>query len=210
MNPYVIALAHQKGGVGKSTLASSMVLELEKKGTVTVIDLDERQRSISYFLEKKPESHNIKYIIVSDREKLVSAYENVNTDYIVIDCGGVDSDVNRIALVLADLVIVPVKPNDIELAGLIVFEENIHKIEKEFEDKIENIYIVANRVHPRKKDNAPEILGIDEYIQSSNTYKRFSTIIHNRVEYENAFNEGRIAKHEEFKSLIKEIYNVRR
>ena len=39
----IIAISHQKGGVGKSTIAYNLSVELSKKYTVNVVDLDVQQ-----------------------------------------------------------------------------------------------------------------------------------------------------------------------
>ena len=44
----VIAITHQKGGVGKTTIATNLAVELSKKYKVKVIDLD-LQKSMTYF-----------------------------------------------------------------------------------------------------------------------------------------------------------------
>ena len=46
--PFVIVLAHQKGGVGKSTIAANISVELAKICDLSVIDLD-MQKSLTYF-----------------------------------------------------------------------------------------------------------------------------------------------------------------
>ena len=46
----IITLSHQKGGVGKSTLAWNMIVEFSKKRMVSVIDLD-MQKTITYGIQ---------------------------------------------------------------------------------------------------------------------------------------------------------------
>ena len=48
----IIVIAHQKGGVGKSTIAANIAVELSKLYEVNVIDLD-FQKSLTYFNHRR-------------------------------------------------------------------------------------------------------------------------------------------------------------
>ena len=108
---FIIVVAHQKGGVGKSTIASNLAVDLAKIYDVDVLDLD-MQKSLSYFNTLRNDSAklNIKY---AKNFKEVAAIINNNQKLLIIDVGGFDSDLNRAAILGADLVITPVSDSTI-------------------------------------------------------------------------------------------------
>ena len=118
MNGKIITIAHQKGGVGKSTIALNMAVELSEKYNLKVIDLD-YQKSITIFNETRKEKKlkSLDIIHIETQKELISFLRN-NNDMILIDSGGFDSDLNRIAIIGADLIITPVSNNLIEIYGL--------------------------------------------------------------------------------------------
>jgi chromosome partitioning protein len=85
-----IAIAHQKGGVGKSTLAANLAVYLD----AAAIDLD-YQQSVSLFSQSREEAglKPIKIVKIKNRLELDKAL--IGNGLIVIDCGGFDSDINR-------------------------------------------------------------------------------------------------------------------
>ena len=111
MNGKIITIAHQKGGVGKSTIALNLAVELSKKYNLKVIDLD-YQKSITIFNETRKEKKlkPLNIIHIENQKELIDVLKNSN-ELILIDSGGFDSDLNRIAIIGADLVITPVSNN---------------------------------------------------------------------------------------------------
>ena len=93
----IITVSHQKGGVGKSTLAYNIAVELSKKYPVEVVDLDVQETVSSYNRIRKlmgQEGLNVK-IFTSD-DDLLYYYNNVDEKTIVVvDSGGFDSAFTR-------------------------------------------------------------------------------------------------------------------
>ena len=210
-----IVFAHQKGGVGKTTIASSIAVEFAKKGKTAVIDNDNRQQSLSLFISQRKENGSaVPDLYHFDHyEDMLDMLEENKYDFVVIDCGGVDSDVNRVAIASADVLIVPVKPNMIESAGLVVFEENLREIEKNLEQSIVKPVVLLNRVHPRATKvvaSFKEMLG--KYFES---FQIFESVIRARTDIENAFEAGKSVAEfsgakskKEFKNFMKELENA--
>lgn len=106
-----IALAHQKGGVGKSMLTKAMSLELDR---AVVADLDP-QGSVAYWIEarEKRELMNPAAAIcdVDELPKLIQKAEQRGYKHLLIDTPP-DHDNERsirAALTLCDVVIIPTK-----------------------------------------------------------------------------------------------------
>lgn len=117
----IIVIANQKGGAGKTTSALLIATELPKmsKRSVIVVDADTQNSAVKRVEkedENKPfpfEVRNFKDIIHDD-EHLQQALEQEANDfgYVIVDTKGKrDSwDENKVLLLLADMIIIPVQP----------------------------------------------------------------------------------------------------
>jgi len=187
MKTKIITIAHQKGGVGKSTITINLAVELSKQFKVTIIDLD-YQKSISIFNETRKNNNlstlNIKHI--NNQKELINIFKTTK-DIILIDSGGFDSDLNRIALAGADFIITPLSDNLIEIYGLEVFK-NILKDLKNINNNIK-ANILLNNVNPQTKKAIKEL---KKYIQKNNEYfTLLNTIIRRRVAFPKSFEKGK-------------------
>ena len=211
MKTKIITIAHQKGGVGKSTIAINLAVELNKKFDVTIIDLD-YQKSISIFNETRKNNNlnslNIKYI--NNKQELINIFKTTK-GIILIDSGGFDSDLNRIALAASDFIITPLSDSLIEIYGLEVFK-NILKDLKNINHNIK-AHILLNNVNPQAKKTINEL---KEYIQKNNeNFELLNTIIRRRVAFAKSFETGKSVVEldkkskaaQEINQLINEIIN---
>ncbi len=183
--PYVIVIAHQKGGVGKSTIASSLAVELSKKYSLTVLDLDSL-KSLTYFnaVRKSTNLKPLKIIHVNSIDELKNVINN-NKDILLIDVGGFDSDVNRIAVLGGDFIITPVSDSGIEHAGLLSFKEALLKIREHRKDL--TAHILLNRVHPNASTSLQDTY---DFINKHKEFNKLDTIIRDRPEYKRAYESG--------------------
>ncbi len=183
--PYIIVVAHQKGGVGKSTIAANLAVELSKKCELVVIDLD-MQKSLAYFNSVRKNANltpfDIQHIKTTDELKNLI---NNNNKVLLIDVGGFDSDMNRIAILGADLIITPVSDSGIELIGLLSFRNILREIREHRKNLTASILL--NKVHPSASTSLAEI---NKFINENHEFAKLNTIIRDRVEYKRAFDTG--------------------
>lgn len=206
--PFVIVLAHQKGGVGKSTIASNISVELAKICDLSVIDLD-MQKSLTYFnnIRNKLGLQNLDILNINSAEELKKSI-NQNKKVLLIDVGGFDSDLNRIAILGADLLITPVSDAGIELVGLLAFRNILREIKKHRPDLVASILL--NKIHTQTNAS---LKGINEFITSNPEFKQMNAILRYRVDYKKAFDKGQSVVEvknkatNEMKILIEEIIN---
>ena len=204
--PKIIVIAHQKGGVGKSTIAANLAVELAKLFDLEVIDLD-MQKSLAYFNSVRGKAGLPQFAIrhVKGVEELKTIINN-NTKLLLIDVGGFDSDVNRIAILGADLIITPVSDSVIELIGLLTFKDILTAIRKMRPDLTAGILL--NKVHPRATASLDEL---STFIGDNKEFTKYNTIIRDRSEYKRAFAAGKSVVElngkgaAEITQLIKEI-----
>lgn len=206
--PYTIVIAHQKGGVGKSTIASNLAVELSKNFKLSVIDLD-MQKSLSYFnsLRKKNNLPEFDIISIKNIDELKKTVNN-NQHILLIDVGGFDSDMNRVALLGADLVITPVSDSGIELVGLLSFRKILREIREHRKDLVANILL--NKIHPSASVSLEEIYS---FINENPEFNKLNSILRERTEYKKAFDSGKSVVEyagkasAEINNLIMEITN---
>lgn len=212
MDGKIITIAHQKGGVGKSTIALNLAIELNKKYDLKVIDLD-YQKSITIFNETRKEKNlkPLNIIHIENQKELINVLKN-NNELILIDSGGFDSDLNRIAIVGADLIITPVSNNLIEIYGLEAFKKILHEL-KEIEPEVKS-YILLNNIDPKATKALKEL---KKYIQKNKEYfSLFDTVLRRRADFAKSFEKGKNViemdkkskASKELKKLIKDIETI--
>ncbi len=113
----VISLINQKGGCGKSTLACHLAWWLASKGqSVAMVDSD-GQQSASRWLAKIDLPIDI--YVMSEGTQLLEEIPQVakSHQYVVVDGGGMLSDISLNILLRSDLAIVPSQPTGLDLAS---------------------------------------------------------------------------------------------
>lgn len=180
----IIDVAHTKGGVGKSTIATNLAVEMH----ADLLDLDTQNSSIG-FSQLGPK-RSIQFIRGQDLKTpdldFVDTYKGSTEKNLIIDSGGYDSDIVRLLLINSDLIITPVAASQVELMGLQNFDKVIHAA-KQVTDNI-NAYVLFNRVTRFQKN---DLTLFKEYILSDITdYKILDTQIGDRKAYKDAFAAG--------------------
>ena len=200
----IINIAHTKGGVGKSTLATNLAVEMN----CPILDLD-MQKS-SYFFNELRELPKLTIFKAKTRDelKLLEPYAGDKKKHIIVDSGGMDNDLNRLSLVYADLILTPISTSQIELFGL----ENFRLILKELDAENKD-YIILNSINLRSKQ---ELQAFNDILINEFDLTVLPTMISNLKIFKDAFAEGKsvVEKNKtspaaaQLQSLIKDIKNI--
>lgn len=115
----LIALCGQKGGSGKTTVAISVVAELLARGNrVLLVDADPQGTSRTW-VDVAAEAKHPTPTVVSMGAKMHLPGQldaiAVNYDFTVIDCPPRHGDVQRSALMIADLAVLPCGPSAVDV-----------------------------------------------------------------------------------------------
>ena len=209
----IVLYSHQKGGVGKSTLA---INHAYSKGC-SIIDLDSQNSSMLFNqLRKMNDMKSIECFTadtVDEFKELVKDYKSNKENMIIIDSGGYDSEINRLALISADIIITPVGASQIELFGLQKFRNILNDASDATGTNVKT-HVLINNVDSRSKKKISELR---EYIEKNEKYfNLLESVIHTRVDFKNAYGDGLTVKEldkeskatQEIKSLTKEIDNI--
>jgi chromosome partitioning protein len=114
----IIVVANSKGGVGKSTIAVHLAAWLHDQGhDVTLADCDAQHSSSDWLREAAPE---VKAVVLASPDQILDELPQIarNTDFVVADGPGSNTETSRALLLRADLAIVPCKASMLEVRAL--------------------------------------------------------------------------------------------
>jgi len=207
----IISVSHQKGGVGKSTLAFNLAVELSKHfDKIDVIDLDVQETVSSYnrirkMIGQKPLSvHSFE-----DDKKMIDFINYQDDDkLIIIDSGGYDSALNRVSIAIADFIITPVSSEFTEILGLEKYKNILSTVSQQTKKHI-TTHVVLNKISPQQK----YFDDIINFIESSDHFNLLHNKLRRRVDFSNSVAHGfsvvELDQHsessKELQSLIQEI-----
>lgn len=187
MENKVITISHQKGGVGKSTVALNIAVELSKQFKVAVIDLD-HQRSMTIFQSIRDSKNLSKLdVLIVKNEKELMNLMNTFEGLLIIDSGGFDSDLNRIAILGSDMIITPVSNSLIELYGLEKFKliiEELREIKKDLK-----AHILLNNISPTATVLVDELKNF--LTSDDEKFEILKGIMRQRIDYRKSFEFGK-------------------
>ncbi len=151
---HIIVVGNEKGGSGKSTSAMHIVVSLLERGSsVSIIDLDSRQKSLARYIENRQiyaDQHNLKltmpdaHVLMGtedgtsqemeqqDEDNFSALLDELKTksEFILIDCPGSDSNLSRLAHISADTLITPVNDSFVDIDLLAKVNPDSYKVEK--------------------------------------------------------------------------------
>jgi len=214
----IITLAHQKGGTGKSTIAWNIAIELVNKyksyGFKKFIfaDLDNQESiSMTNRLRMQYNKKPLEIIRFTDdeRSKLEEFINSIEDDTLVlIDSGGYDADLNRLAIVASDFIITPVSSDYMEIFGLQKFKTILEELSV-IKNEMVHVHVLLNKIDPKLKNFS----DIKDFINDIANFKLLKTVIRFRSDYKHSIGYGLSVKEldkkskasNEIDSLIKEI-----
>jgi chromosome partitioning protein len=151
----IVAILGEKGGTGKTTLATNLAGMRATEGRdVLLIDAD-RQGSAGYWAEKRSDKQPHVRAVQSVQkfgEGLMRTVRDLERRYddILIDAGGGDGREGESALRVADLAIIPVQPAGLDVWTLGLIDDRVG--EAQAVNPALMAYVVLNRTSPNPKD----------------------------------------------------------
>jgi len=209
-----IAISHQKGGVGKSTIAWNLATALQKKYNVELVDLD-IQKTLTYTNEIRANQTNLKPLTIRNFTTPEDFKKYINGDHddrlSIIDIGGFDSSMNRLAIITADLVITPVSDKSFELLGIKSFEKVLGELSKLIDEDIV-VRVLLNNINPKKS----KLEELKTFIESSKHFHLLETILRSRADFDKSAGLGKNVieynkdskASKEIKKLLKELIKI--
>jgi len=185
----ILTFGHTKGGVGKSMLALNVAVERIRAGVDTLlIDGDPRQTSVTKAIAVRSESGQeppVPCIVLEDARTLRQQVGLLRPKYqdLVIDVGGKDSSALRSALLVTDVLVLPVAPESVELWAI---DDVVEVIEEAQALHPFQVLVVLNRAKSSGQDNADTRAMVAEYPQLT----MLAPSIGHRSVFSSAFGRG--------------------
>ena len=208
-----IALVQLKGGAGRSTIATNIAGELSKRGPTALIDADMPQGSSQSWMAVRASTGRLGALTgetaSSSQELIKKATALARThQYVVIDCPPRIAELTRAAVILSDLVLVPVTASLATLWATTdikaLFDEAALKVRQVNARIIWNMHRAASRTAEAAEAEARELK-----IKSANSTLGY------RVAFPEAYGKGLTAAEthdkkaaSEIEALTKEIIKV--
>jgi len=183
----VIAIAHQKGGVGKSTITTNLASALYEFKEIILVDLDSQNSTKLWTnLREKTEHKKFKCHCVKNIEEFNKVIKENENKIILVDSGGFDSVINRYSLTQADLIITPASASQLDVFGLEKFQKVLKQASESLKRKFKTYVVINNTSSQIKKDKE----ALRSYCNSKKEFEIFKTTLHTRVDFRRAYAQG--------------------
>jgi len=164
----IILIGSEKGGVGKSTLATNLAVLFATHGNdVVIVDAD-RQGTCANWAQDRSENQNVKIDCVRQYDNLKPTLDSLKKRYkiVIVDCQGRISQEMRTGLLSADIVIVPFKSSQWDLDTLPSML-NVIKEAKDFNEKLTSYAVMTM---------APTNPSMDDLNQAKDFFSNYNDI----------------------------------
>lgn len=185
----ILLVGAEKGGTGKTTLAVNLaVLRSKQEFDVLLLDADP-QRSMSFWAGiRDQEAPNRSLTCLQKTGDLRSTVQNLvaKFDDLIIDTGGRDSEELRSALLVADRLLIPVKPSQYDLWSLAKMV-NLVEDARAFNRDLKAMVVISQaNPHPM----VTETNEAGQYLAEVKQIVRLETTIRDRIAFRRSTRQG--------------------
>lgn len=185
----IILIAHQKGGVGKSTLAVNLAAEAQRRGgDVLIAEADPTIHTARRWTQTRQATGaapitcaTLEGNIQADLRDLAGRF-----DHVVVDVAGKDSREMRSAMLIADIVISPILPSQSDVDETQLLVETIERA-RDFNPRLA-VLAVLNRCSTQWNDTEAD--EADEYLKDYPLLPLASVRLYDRKAFRTSIEKG--------------------
>lgn len=127
----VLSVISQKGGVGKTTLATALAVAAEQDGKIIALfDLDDQASACFWSDIRESSTPVVKDIKAVRLPTYLESMREAGCDLVIIDCPPVHKDIALEAAAPADFVLIPTKPDLFDIRSMRMTVDLIDRIDK--------------------------------------------------------------------------------
>lgn len=153
----IIAIIGQKGGTGKTTVALGLAVAAFRAGKMAaVIDVDPQASAANWKDRRAEDDPAVVSAQVSRLKQTLEVAEKGGAEVVIIDTAGRQDDSSLNAARVADLVLIPTRPNIVELETLPAASDVLRLAGSP------PALVVLNGIHPTATKQAEEARGVVE------------------------------------------------
>lgn len=185
----IISFANQKGGVGKTTIATNVAVMFERDDKkVLLVDADPQSSSMD-FRSVRAENEEVPQFAATQilTPTLHNDLKRFDFDFILVDVGGRDNKIFRSSILGSDIVIVPICPSQYDFWSSQQTFEFLQEAKLTKPDL--KVYAMLNMVIPNTKI-ANEINDLITEYEREYEVKFFKSYLCSRVTYKYSVSKG--------------------
>ena len=174
----ILSIINNKGGVGKSTLCCNLaVSHANQNRKVILLDCDKQKTSTNWCIKRKNNDliPPIPYRTITNDIRETVKPLSMEYQKILIDTMGHDDTGMRAAMIISDIVLIPVKCNQVDLEQLPSLQKLIDKA-KELNKKLQAKVVI--NIAPTFKGE--DVISAQSFIMNYTNFPMLETIIFNR------------------------------
>ena len=176
----IIALASQKGGSGKTTIAAHLAVQAGRvgQGPAVLVDTDPQESLSEWWRERKDDTPALATVTLDKLEANLAELRNYGTAVALIDTPpALTASIERV-IAIADLVLIPARPSPHDLRAIGATVEMARRAGKPF-------LFVINGAAPRANITAEAVAALSEHGRVA------PVILYQRTDYAASMIDGR-------------------
>ena len=179
-----------KGGAGKTTAAINTATALAHGGAhVIVVDVDKQRSAAKWHVRRVEAGHKPAMTLVEKQGNVFATIVDLDKhyDHVIVDAAGDDNQEMRTAMTAADLMIVVLRPSQLDVETLEEFTDVIDTA-KDFNPDLQVRSLITQAP---TNHNETETVDVTEYIVEFPQVKPLETVLYLRKAYRDSLADGR-------------------